>query len=180
MRVIVESSIGLIVDIQERLYPHIAEKEALLDRTRLLIRGLDVLGLPVLFTQQYTKGLGPTIPAIQQLFSNFSSLEKRSFSCVDDAAIAGYLQAAGRKFVLIAGIETHVCILQTVLDLMAAGYQPVVVTDCVSSRSLADKDLALRRMAQEGAILSSCESLLFELLRTSESPKFKEISALVK
>jgi len=180
MRVTAESSIGLIIDIQERLYPHIAEKEALLDRTRLLIRGLDVLGLPVLFTQQYTKGLGPTIPEIQQLFSNFSSLEKRSFSCVDDAAIAGYLQSAGRKFVVIAGIETHVCILQTVLDLKATGYQPVVVTDCVSSRSLEDKEIALRRIAGEGAILTSCESLLFELLRTSESPKFKEISALVK
>jgi nicotinamidase-related amidase len=180
MRVTAESSIGLIIDIQERLYPHIARKEDLLDRTRLLIRGLDALGLPVLFTQQYTKGLGPTIPEIQQLFSNFSSLEKRSFSCMDDASIAGHLQAAGRKFVVIAGIETHVCILQTVLDLKSAGYQPVVVTDCVSSRSLEDKDVALRRMAQEGAILTSCESLLFEFLRTSESPKFKEISALVK
>jgi nicotinamidase-related amidase len=169
-----------VVDIQERLFPHISDRQALLDRTRLLIKGLDVLGLPVLFTQQYTKGLGPTIPEIQQLFSNFSSLEKRSFSCIDDAAIAAHLKEAGRKFVLIAGIETHVCILQTALDLKAAGYQPVVVTDCVSSRSLADKDTALRRLASEGAILTGSESLLFELLRTSESPKFKEISALVK
>lgn len=180
MRVTAESSIGLIVDIQERLYPHIAEKEALLDRTRLLIKGLDVLGLPMLVSQQYTKGLGATISEIQQLFNDFSPLEKRSFSCVDDVAIAAYLKTTGRRFVLIAGIETHVCILQTVLDLMAAAYQPVVVTDCVSSRSLADKENALRRMAQEGAILTSCESLLFELLRTSESPRFKEISALVK
>ncbi len=180
MRVTAESSIGLIVDIQERLFPHIAQKEALLDRTRLLIRGLGTLGLPMLVTQQYTKGLGPTIPEILELFNGFTALEKRSFSCVDDPAIAGNLKTAGRKFVLIAGIETHVCILQTVLDLKAAGYLPVVVTDCVSSRSLADKETALRRMAQDGAILTSCESLLFELLRTSESPKFKEISALVK
>ncbi|MDX9959710.1 MAG: hydrolase [Spirochaetia bacterium] len=180
MRILAETSIGLVVDIQERLFPHIADRQPLLDRTRLLIRGLQVLGLPMLVTQQYTRGLGPTIPEIQELFTGFSALEKRSFSCVDDAAIAASLKSTGRKFVLIAGIETHVCILQTALDLKAAGYQPVVVTDCVSSRSLADKDTALRRLASEGAILTGSESLLFELLRTSESPKFKEISSLVK
>ncbi|MFH2115394.1 MAG: hydrolase [Spirochaetota bacterium] len=180
MRITAETSIGLVVDIQERLFPHIAGRQSLLDRTRLLIRGLHVLGLPVLATQQYTKGLGPTIPEIQELFEDFSALEKRSFSCVDDAAIAGHLKAMDRKFVLIAGIETHVCILQTALDLMAAGYKPVVLTDCVSSRSLADKETALRRLASEGAILTGSESLLFELLRTSDSPQFKEISGLVK
>jgi hypothetical protein len=180
MRVTAEASIGLVVDIQERLFPHIADRQALLDRTRLFIKGLHVLGLPMLVTQQYTKGLGATIPEIQELFAGFSALEKRSFSCVDDPAIAGHLKAAGKKFVLVAGIETHVCILQTALDLKAAGYQPVVVTDCVSSRSLADKETALRRLAAEGAILTGSESLLFELLRTSESPRFKEISGLVK
>lgn len=180
MRITVEASIGMVVDIQERLFPHIADSQALLDRTRLLIKGLHILGLPVLVTQQYTKGLGPTIPEIVDLFADFSALEKRSFSCVDDAAIAARLKATGRQFVLIAGIETHVCILQTALDLKAAGYQPVVVTDCVSSRTLADKESALSRLASEGAILTGSESLLFELLRTSESPKFKEISALVK
>jgi nicotinamidase-related amidase len=180
MRVTAESSIGLIVDIQERLFPHIAQKEALLARTSLLIKGLHILGLPVLVTQQYTKGLGPTIGEIQQLFPAFSALEKRSFSCVDDAAIAGQLRTAGKKFVLIAGIETHVCILQTVLDLKAVGYIPVVVTDCVSSRSLTDKETALQRLAAEGAVLAGSESLLFELLRTSENRQFREISALVK
>lgn len=180
MRVTAESSIGLIVDIQERLFPHIAEKEALLARTSLLIKGLQILQLPLLVTQQYTKGLGPTVMGVQKLFTPFSALEKRSFSCVDDAGIASQLRSAGRKFVLLAGIETHVCILQTALDLKAAGYIPVVVTDCVSSRSLADKDTALGRLAGEGAILTGSESLLFELLRTSESSRFKEISALVK
>lgn len=180
MRVTVESSMALIVDIQERLFPHIAQKEALLARTSLLVNGLHILGLPVLVTQQYTKGLGPTIAEIQELFSPFSALEKRSFSCLDDVAIAGQLRASGRKFVLLAGIETHVCILQTALDLKSAGYIPVVVTDCVSSRSLADKETALQRLAAEGAVLTSSESMLFELLRSSENPKFKEISGLVK
>lgn len=180
MRISAEASIGLVIDIQERLFPHIADRQALLDRTRLLVKGLHILGLPVLVTQQYTKVLGPTIPEIMDLFTDFSALEKRSFSCVDDAAIAGHLKASARKFVLIAGMETHVCILQTALDLKAAGYLPVVVTDCVSSRSPADKETALRRLASEGAILTGSESLLFELLRTSESPRFKEISNLVK
>ena len=180
MRVTADASIGLIIDIQERLYPHIARKEALLDRTRLLVRGLHILGLPVLLTQQYTKGLGPTIPEVQGLFNDSHALEKRSFSCMDDELIAARLKAAGKRFVLIAGIETHVCILQTALDLKAAGYQPVVVTDCVSSRSLADKETALRRLASEGVILTGSEGLLFELMRTSGHPKFKEISALVK
>lgn len=180
MRVTADASIGLVVDIQERLFPHIADRQALLDRTRLLIRGLNILGLPMLVTQQYTKGLGPTIPEIRELFTDSLVLEKRSFSCMDDAVIAARLKAAGRRFVLIAGIETHVCILQTALDLKAAGFQPVVVTDCVSSRSLADKETALRRLACEGVILTGSESLLFELLRTSESPRFKEISSLVK
>jgi nicotinamidase-related amidase len=180
MRIIRENALCLIVDIQERLLPHIAEKAALLDQTSLLIKGLQVLGVPLLVTQQYTKGLGQTVPEIRALFPTFAAMEKRHFSCLDDPAIAAHLQASGKTSILVAGIEAHVCIMQTVLDLKAAGYQPVIVADCVSSRSLANKDLALRRLEADGAILTSTESLLFELLRNSASPEFKDISRLVK
>lgn len=180
MRILKEQTVALVIDIQERLFPVIAQNEALLKNTHILIKGLQALEIPLLITEQYRKGLGETLPEIQAHFQPFKMTEKTSFSCCDDARFMVELEQLSKPNVLICGIESHVCVLQTVLDLLANGFVPVVVEDCVSSRKLSDKETALHRMRQEGAIVTTCESILFELARVSGTEAFKTISKLVK
>ncbi|MBN1132318.1 MAG: hydrolase [Bacteroidales bacterium] len=180
MRIEKTNSIGLVIDIQERLIPQIAEQELLVKNVQILLEGLQILGIPVLITEQYPKGLGPTLKEIELHLPQNSPIEKIAFSCCDEQAFLGALQRSGKKQVIICGIETHVCILQTVLDLLECSYLPVVIADCVSSRKIHDKEIALARMRQEGAVISSYESILFELTRIAGSDTFKTISKLVK
>jgi nicotinamidase-related amidase len=180
MRIQKENSAGLIIDIQEKLFPHIYEHESLARNNRILVEGLKALGVPVLVTQQYTHGLGPTIPVLQELIDDFPVIEKTAFSCCDEPGFIKSLNETGKRFIIITGIESHVCVLQTVLDLNERGYVPVVVEDCVSSRKENDKTLSTRRMIKEGAILTTYESILFELCRFSGTDEFKAISRLVK
>jgi len=180
MRILREESVLLLVDLQERLFPHIAEKENLLKKTAILIQGIKALNIPWIVTEQYPKGLGKTIPEIRVLAKDVTPLEKICFSCMDDQNIRRHLKSLGKRYVILAGIEAHVCILQTAVDLNQQGYTPVIVTDCISSRSIQSKETALQRFMQEGIILSSAESILFELLRYAGSEEFKNISRLVK
>jgi hypothetical protein len=180
MRILKENTIGLVIDIQERLVPVMEESDLLIANCSKLIRGLQVLGLPILVTQQYTKGLGDTVEEIKSVFNDFQYIEKRDFSCFDEPVVAEKLTLSGMKNVIICGIESHVCVLQTAIDLKEAGYNPVVVMDCVSSRSLDNIDLASERFRFEGIMMTSLESVLFELTRSSAAPEFKEISKLVK
>lgn len=180
MRITKENTVGLVIDIQERLLPAMAEQESFLHHTKILIEGLQTLGLPLLVTQQYTKGLGETVGEISSLIKDFSPIEKRDFSCCDETNVADQLKAQGAKNVIICGIESHVCVLQTAVDLKEAGYNPVVVMDCVSSRSLDNIDLAAERFRYEGIMMTSCESILFELTRSSAAEEFRAISKLVK
>lgn len=180
MRIIKEHSCGLIIDIQDKLYPHIHKFDVLTRNSSILIRGLKILNIPVLLTQQYTKGLGETVPEIRELTSEVNPIEKNSFSCCDEPVFMDALKKLGKKYVVIAGIETHVCILQTTLDLINHSYIPVVIEDCVASRDKRNKKIALERMRQEGAIISTYESVLFELCRFAGNEQFKQISKLVK
>jgi nicotinamidase-related amidase len=180
MRIPRDNTAALVIDIQERLFPHIHDHLALAGNTEILIRGLQVLGIPLIVTQQYSKGLGNTIPEIRDLFESFSHLEKTAFSCCDEPGIISGLERTGKDFIIISGIESHVCVLQTVLDLLERGYKPVVIEDCVSSRKISDKKTSIRRMEKEGATICSYESVLFELCRFSGTAEFKEISSLVK
>ena len=180
MRIIRDQTTALIIDVQERLFPHIHDHDSLASWTSILIRGLQVLKVPVHVTQQYSKGLGPTVAPIGGLFDSFSHIEKTAFSCCDEPKVILMLEATGRKNVIVAGIESHICVQQTVIDLLERGYQPVVIEDCVSSRRPYDNDIALQRMRREGAVISTCESVLFELCRYSGTEEFKSISALVK
>ena len=180
MRVQKENTAGLVIDIQERLYPHIHEHEAIARNTGILVKGMKVLGMPVLVTQQYTRGLGPTIPGLLDLIRGFPVIEKTAFSCCDEPEFIRALAETHKQFILIAGIESHICVLQTVIDLVERGYQPVLVEDCVSSRKANDKSISVRRMRKEGAIVTSYESILFELCRFSGTDEFKSISKLVK
>jgi len=180
MRILREETAGVIIDIQERLYPHIAEAEDLLRHTEILIKGLNILGIPLVLTEQYPRGLGPTIPEIRTLIDKNHPVEKIAFSCCDEPGFMSRLNALNKKYVIIAGIESHVCVLQTCLDLLDGVYVPVIIEDCVSSRKMSDKQTAVFRMRQEGAIVSSYESLLFELCRFAGTDEFKGISKLVK
>ena len=180
MRIFKENTIGLVIDIQERLVPVMEENEQLVENCTKLIQGLQILGLPILVTQQYTKGLGETIDEIKSVINDFKYIEKKDFSCLDEPVFAEKLALSGAKNVIICGIESHVCVLQTAIDLKEAGYTPVVVFDCVSSRSFDNIDLAAERFRYEGILMTSLESILFELTRSAGAPGFKEISKLVK
>lgn len=145
-----------------------------------LAAGLKVLEIPFIVTEQYPKGFGFTILPLKMAFGEYSAIQKIAFSCCDEPQFANALSAKGKKNVILCGIETHVCVLQTALDLQQSGYQPIVIEDCVSSRKLSDKHTAIERMRQEGVIITSLESLLFELTRFSGTETFKAISKLVK
>ncbi len=180
MRILKENTVGVVIDIQERLVPVMEESEQLIENCSKLIRGLQILELPLFVTQQYTKGLGETVEEIKSVINDFNPIEKKDFSCYDEPVFAQKLALSGAKNVIICGIEAHVCVLQTAIDLKAAGYNPVVVFDCVASRSFDNVDLAAERFRFEGIMMTSLESILFELTRSAGAPEFKEISKLVK
>lgn len=180
MRILKENTIGLFIDIQERLFPLIQENDQLEQNLITLSAGLKVFKIPFLVTEQYPKGLGFTILPLKMALGDYSAIEKTAFSCCDEPQFAIALSATGKKNVILCGIETHVCVLQTAIDLLQAGYQPIVIEDCVSSRKISDKHTAIERMRQEGAVISSLESILFELTRYSGTETFKAISKLVK
>lgn len=166
--------------MQERLFPVMHRKEELLDRCRMLTAGLQILNVPLLYTEQYPRGLGPTLGELSSLLQGKAAIEKISFSCFDEPAFRTALGNSGKQTVILGGIEAHVCVLQTVTDLIAAAYRVVVVTDCISSRKEADRQVALERMKAEGAWFSTTESILFELTRRAGTEEFKAISKLVK
>jgi hypothetical protein len=180
MRIKKENTIGLVVDIQERLFPVMLHKEELLKNCRILIQGMKILEVPLLVTQQYTRGLGETVKEIRSLFAEFESIEKNAFSCLDNPVFREKLKHAGAQNIVLCGIETHVCVLQTAVDLKEAGYCPIVVMDGVSSRSEKSMSLAMERFRYEGILMASAESLLFELLRKAGTETFRSISNLVK
>lgn len=180
MRILKQETAGLIIDIQERIFPAMNEKETFLKKSLMLIRGLQILNIPIVATQQYTKGLGETLEEVKNAISGFEYFEKRDFSCCGDASAAEKFAAMGKNNIVVCGIESHVCVLQTALDLKAAGLNPIVVVDAVSSRFESDKQLAIERFRFEGIMMVSAESILFELVGSSLDSAFKEISKLVK
>ncbi|MFH0756295.1 MAG: hydrolase [Bacteroidota bacterium] len=180
MRIIREDCSGLVVDIQERLFPVMDKKEQFLNRILILLEGLKALEIPLLVTEQYPRGLGSTIEPVKLALEPYAAIEKVAFSCCDEPAYSASLGRLGRKKVIICGIEAHVCVLQTVMDLLDGGYDPVVVADCISSRHPEDKTTAIERMRASGAIITTSESVLFELARVAGTEEFKIISRLVK
>lgn len=180
MRVLKQEAVGVVVDVQEKLYPHIDNNEELKKNLEILIKGLKSLDIPLLVTQQYTKALGETIEGVSKAIGEYSAIEKRPFSCYDEEEFKNKLDSMDRKYVILCGIESHICVMQTAIDLKEKGYIPVIVEDCVSSRRKNDKRVALDRLRNEGAIVTTYESLLFELCRTSKADNFKTISKLVK
>lgn len=173
-------AILVLIDFQERLMPAMEDNETLEMSTIKLVKGCKILGVPVLVTQQYTKGLGPTIAGIDDALGVYEPIEKTSFSAMGEPVFKEKLSVSGRKTVILAGIEAHVCVLQTALELIEAGYTVFLVNDCVSSRSIGDMANAQQRMINAGAVETTYESTLFELLKGAREEGFKDISNLVK
>jgi nicotinamidase-related amidase len=168
----------LVVDVQERLVGAIAGNQRVVWNVRRLIDGAKLLGLPVAATQQYPEGLGPTVPELAERLGPAPS--KLTFSCGGCPGVFADLERRGIQKVLVCGIECHVCVQQTVLDLLAAGWRVYVAVDAVSSRFEIDHQTALRRMDSAGATLTTTEAALFEWCQTAGAPEFKEISRLAK
>lgn len=173
---------ALLIDIQDRLAPHIHDNEQIVRRARILIQGLQALKVPMMLNEQYPKGLGTTLPAlVEELAPDQRQVfEKTSFSVCDTPESWKHIASQNRNTVIVFGTETHVCVLQTVLDLLDNGMQPVVIADAVGSRDPYDKKIAIRRMRRAGAVVTTTEAILFELCRRSDDPAFKTISNLVK
>ena len=172
-----------VIDIQEKFSSVVHRFDEVQRNVDRLIRGCHLLGVPFALTEQYPKGLGHTTPELQQSITEtyaVKPVEKICFSSHGCAEFAEQLQRAGRKQILLAGIEAHVCIWQTALDLLDAGYEVQIVADAVSSRSAENREIALRRLEQEGAKLTSTEMALFEMTVQAGTAEFKEISKLVK
>ncbi len=175
-----ENVILLIVDIQGNLAHLMHEKELLFKNVQKLIKGIQVLGVPILWVEQNPRGLGPTIPEIADLLPNIQPISKMSFSSCRNDRFVQALKALNRKQVLIAGIEAHVCVYQTAADLVDLGYEVQVVTDAVSSRNVENKEIGLQKMRDSGVSLTSVETALFELLKVAEGEQFREIIKIVK
>lgn len=180
MRILCEDTAALLIDVQERLLPVVSKPEETLALTTRLIKGLNILEVPVIPVRQYPKGLGDYPQELREVLGEYVPSDKLSFSAWETEEIARRIEALGKKTLLVFGMEAHICVLQTVIDLIAAGYQVVLVTDCVDSRKPADLAIALCRAEQEGTLLTTSESLLFELQRRAGTDTFKQISALIK
>lgn len=170
----------VIVDIQGNLAHLMHGKEQLFKNVQKLIKGIQVLEIPILWVEQYPEGLGSTIPEIADLLSHIQPISKMSFSSCRNDRFVQALKALNRKQVLIAGIETHVCVYQTAADLVDLKYEVQVVTDAVSSRNMENKEIGLQKMRDSGVCLTSVETALFEILKVAEGEQFREILKILK
>lgn len=175
-----EEAVVVVVDVQGKLATLMHETERLMEQLQIFLRGARVLELPILWLEQYPKGLGPTVPEVAELLEGLEPIDKTCFSGYGSDRFRKALEATGRRQVIVVGIECHVCVYQTVRDLLADGYGVEVVADAVSSRTAANRHIGLERMARLGAGIMSVEMVLFELLREAGSEAFKEISRLVR
>ena len=166
----------LVIDIQEKLLPPIYEKERLVRNSQLLIRLANILSMPVVLTTQYVKGLGAVVPEIASLLPELKPLDKLEFGCFGNSEFCSNVaRLRGRNTLLLCGMETHICVLQTALGALNQGHLVHVAADAVSSRTELNWKLGLERMRDAGAVISSTEMMIYELLGKSGSPEFKEM-----
>jgi nicotinamidase-related amidase len=181
MRILKEDTVAITVDIQSKLFPSIYDNEKIERNCIKLINGLKIFEIPLIVTEQYVKGLGETIPSIKDaLKEDYNPIEKMAFSCCQSKDIMKFIKDFNKTHVILFGIETHVCVMQTALDLLGLGITPVIVEDCVSSRNPNDKKMAIKRLRQDGAIITTLESLLFEICQESGTDEFKQLLKVVK
>jgi nicotinamidase-related amidase len=174
----------LIVDVQDKLLDAISRKDRVVQRCVRLVRAARLLGVPITVSEQYPQGLGPTVDPIRDAYANAGFIvDKAEFSCLKSDPLRERLhelRRQGRPQVVIGGIEAHVCVLQTAIDLEAQGFEPFVVADATGSRSKVNRKLAISRLAKSGVDVVDSEMVLFEWLERAGTPEFKELQALIK
>ena len=170
----------LIIDVQGRLAQSVFQPDRLENNISKLVRACSILEVPVLVTEQYPKGLGHTIDSLKELLPDHVPVEKLSFSCCGNEEFMRQLRSYKRNDILVAGIETHVCVYQTAVDLIEFGYNVHLVTDAVSSRTEENKSLGIRCIEKAGASLTSTEMAIFEIVHVAEGDRFKAISKIIK
>ena len=175
-----EDTIAVFIDYQEKLMPAMHHREEMEDKVCRLAEGLKALGIPHVVTQQYTKGIGETVLTVAAAIGDFEPIDKTTFSCMSHLDFVNQLEMAEKPNVIVCGIEAHICVQQTVEQLLAEGYNVYVPVDCCSSRSQNDYLWATERMEKSGAVMTTYESILYELLKDSKAEGFKEISKIVK
>jgi nicotinamidase-related amidase len=172
----------VVVDIQQKLLPPIFNKDTLVRNSQLLVRLANILSIPVLLTTQYSKGLGATVPEISELLNGTEAIDKMEFGCFGSTLFRSALKnmPGNRNTVLLCGMETHICVMQTALGALNDGYLVHVASDAVGSRAEWNWKIGLDRMRAAGAVISSTEMMMYELLRCSGTPQFKEILRYLK
>lgn len=171
----------LVVDIQARLLPAMSDGERTLAQAQMLAEAARKLGVPITISEQYPKGLGPTVAGVLDAAGpDAAVLQKMTFSALATPALAAHLEASGRRQIVLCGIEAHVCVLQSALDLLARGYRVALATDAIASRVASSKDVAIARLVQAGVVPVTCEMAIFEWLGAAGTDDFKAILPLIK
>jgi len=170
----------VIIDIQERLAAVMEERGKVVANTRHLIELAKTFDMPVIVTEQYPKGLGRTVTEVAQVLERHARVEKMAFDCCGEETYVRALEASARRKLIVAGMETHVCVLQTVLSLLNRGFCVHAVSDAICSRDRENKRIALDMMASAGAVVTCAETVLFQVMKVAGTPEFKRISSLIK
>jgi len=172
----------IVVDIQQKLLPPIFNKETLVKNSQLLVRLAKIVAIPIMMTTQYSKGLGATVPEVASLLPDVTAIDKLEFGCFGSDVFRAGLKAlpGSRNTLLLCGMETHICVMQTALGALNDGYLVHVASDAVSSRSEWNWRIGLDRMRAAGAVISSTEMMMYELLRCSGTAQFKEMLSYLK
>jgi nicotinamidase-related amidase len=175
-----DKSCLLVVDVQEKLAPAMAESTAVIRNAGILMQAAARLAIPLLVSEQYPQGLGATVPELRALAPDSARFAKLSFSCAADPGLLQRVKEAQRSLIVIAGLEAHVCVLQSALGFRQAGYGIVVVADAISSRTPANREAALQRLRENGVEVATTEMVVFEWLGQAGTPEFKDLSRLIK
>ncbi|HDM88874.1 MAG TPA: hydrolase [Candidatus Bathyarchaeota archaeon] len=170
----------IIIDVQEKLFERVEDGDRIADSICKLIRFANILGIPIILTEQYPEGLGPTIHRIRELIPNVKPIEKIEFSCMASREFRRRISEINVKNLVLTGIEAHICVAQTAIEAITSGYKVYVVYDAISSRHRDDKAIAIERMKQHGVYMVTSEMLMYEVLRRAGTPEFKEILKLVR
>lgn len=177
---ILENMALIVVDFQGNLAHSMYEKHQLFENAQKIIKGASIFGIPLLVVEQTPDKLGSTIPEIDNLLSGIQHISKTNFNCCDNEYFIRELKSLNRNQILLTGIETHICLYQTAMGLLSLGYEVHIVADATSSRTERNRNIGLEKMKDSGASLTSTEIMLFELLKTAEHEKFREIIKIVK
>ncbi len=176
----IDNTVLLLIDVQGRLAKIMYESDKLFSALETMIRGMKILGVPIIWMEQVPESIGPTIEQIALLLPDSEPISKNTFSCCANQEFMDKFDSFGRSKVLLTGIETHICVYQTGIDLIKAGYDVQVVDDCVSSRTKRNKEIGIERIRQAGGAVTSNEMVFFELMKAAKGDNFRQIVKLIK